>query len=151
METKTPQKQDRQPGIEAEMNPSPEYIKETYKAAGKLTEKIALITGGDSGIGRAVSIHFAKEGADIAIVYLDEDEDADFTKAQIEAAGRKCLLLKGDIKEPSFCKDAVKRTVQEYGKLNILVNNAGMQFPQKDVKEIDPEQLNTTFKTNIFA
>jgi len=149
--TKTPQKQDRQPGIEAEMNPAPEYIKDTYRAAGKLKGKVALITGGDSGIGRAVSVHFAEEGADVAIVYLDEDEDADITKAHVEAAGRKCLLLKGDIKDPVFCKEAVKKTVQEFDKLNILVNNAGMQFPQKDVKEIDPEQLNTTFRTNIFS
>jgi NAD(P)-dependent dehydrogenase (short-subunit alcohol dehydrogenase family) len=149
--TKTPKKQDRQPGIEAEMNPAPEYIKDTYKAAGKLKDKVALITGGDSGIGRAVSVHFAEEGADIAIVYLDEDQDADFTKAHVEAAGRKCLLIKGDIKDHAFCKEAVEKTIKEFGKLNILVNNAGMQFPQDAVKEIDDEQLNTTFRTNIFS
>lgn len=149
--TKTPKKQDRQPGIEAEMNPAPEYIKDSYKPADKLKGKVALITGGDSGIGRAVSVHFAEEGADIAIVYLDEDQDAGFTKTHVEAAGRKCLLIKGDIKDPAFCKEAVKRTVEEFGKLNILVNNAGMQFPQKNVKEIDDEQLNVTFRTNIFS
>jgi NAD(P)-dependent dehydrogenase (short-subunit alcohol dehydrogenase family) len=149
--TKTPGKQDKQPGIEAKMNPAPEYIKDNYKAAGKLSGKVALITGGDSGIGRAVSVHFAEEGADIAIVYLDEDQDAEATKNLVEAAGRKCLLLKGDVKEVSFCKKAVEKTVKELGKLNILVNNAGMQFPQKDVKAIDPEQLDTTFRTNIFA
>ena len=153
METavKTPKKQSRQPGIEAEMHPAPEYIKENYKAAGKLRGKIALITGGDSGIGRAVSVHFAEEGADIAIVYLDEDIDANETKNMVEAAGRKCLLIKGDVKGADFCKDAVERTVKEYGKLNVLVNNAGMQFPQKDVKAIDEEQLDTTFRTNIYA
>ncbi|UOE49185.1 SDR family oxidoreductase [Mucilaginibacter sp. SMC90] len=153
METKTkkPQKQDRQPGIEAEMDPKPEYIKDSYKAAGKLQGKIALITGGDSGIGRAVSVHFAEEGADIAIVYLDEDNDAETTKNLVEAAGRNCLLIKGDVKDAAFCKNAVERTVKKYGKLNILVNNSGMQFPQKDVKAIDPEQLDTTFRTNIFA
>ena len=149
--TQTPEKQDRQPGIEADMDPRPEYIKATYKAAEKLSGKVALITGGDSGIGRAVSIHFAKEGADIAIVYLDEDEDAEETKSLVEAAGRRCILIRGDVKQVEFCKDAVAQTVRKYGKLNILVNNAGMQFPQKDVREIDPEQIDTTFRTNIFA
>jgi NAD(P)-dependent dehydrogenase (short-subunit alcohol dehydrogenase family) len=149
--TKTPQKQDKQPGIELEMDPRPEYIKDTYKAADKLKGKIALITGGDSGIGRAVSVHFAEEGADIAIVYLDEDNDAEETKSLVEAAGRSCLLIKGDVKDAEFCKAAVQQTVQAYGKLNILVNNAGMQFPQKDVKNITEEQLETTFRTNIFA
>jgi len=153
METavKTPKKQHRQPGIEAKMQPAPQYIKDDYKAAGKLDGKVALITGGDSGIGRAVSVHFAEEGADIAIVHLDEDIDANETKKLVEAAGRKCLLIKGDVKSARFCKDAVEQTVKEYGKLNVLVNNAGMQLPQKDVKAIDEEQLDTTFRTNIFA
>ena len=149
--TSTPKKQDKQPGIEAEMNPAPEYIKDTYKAAGKLNGKVALITGGDSGIGRAVSVHFAEEGADIAIVYLNEDEDANETKNLVEAAGHKCLLIKGDVKDSDFCKKAVKQTVKEFGKLNVLVNNAGMQFPQKDAKNISEEQLDITFRTNIFA
>jgi len=149
--TKTPKKQDKQPGIEAKMNPAPEYIKDNYKAADKLRGKVALITGGDSGIGRAVSVHFAEEGADIAIVYLDEDIDAKDTKNLVEAAGRKCLLIKGDIKKSAFCKKAVEKVIAEYGKLNILVNNAGMQFPEKDVKNISEEQLETTFRTNIFA
>lgn len=148
---KTPKKQNRQPGIEAKMNPAPEYIKENYKASGKLLDKVALVTGGDSGIGRAVSIHFAEEGADIAIVYLNEDEDAETTKNHIEAAGRKCLLIKGDVKSAQFCRKAVEKVIKEFGKLNILVNNAGMQFPQKDVKAIDEEQLDITFRTNIFA
>jgi len=149
--TKTPRKQNKQPGIEAKMNPAPEYIKDSYKTADKLKGKIALITGGDSGIGRAVSIHFAKEGADIAIVYLDEDVDAKETKKLVEAAGRKCVLIKGDIKKNTFCRKAVEKVITEYGKLNILVNNAGMQFPEKDVKNISQEQLETTFRTNIFA
>jgi len=148
---KTPKKQNKQPGIEAKMNPAPEYIKETYKASGKLVGKVALITGGDSGIGRAVSVHFAEEGADIAIVYLNEDIDAEETKKLVEAVGRKCLLIKGDVKKDGFAKKAVDKVVKEFGKLNILVNNAGMQFPQKDAKAIDPEQLDTTFRTNIFA
>lgn len=149
--TKTPKKQNKQPGIEAKMNPAPEYIKSTYKPAAKLLDKVALITGGDSGIGRAVSVHFAKEGADIAIVYLDEDIDAELTQKLVEAAGRRCLLIKGDVKNADFCKNAVEKTVKEYGKLNILVNNAGMQFPEKDVRNISEDQLNITFKTNIFA
>lgn len=148
---KTPKKQNKQPGIEKKMNPAPEYIKGSYKAADKLLGKIALVTGGDSGIGRAVSVHFAREGADVAIVYLDEDEDVHTTKTLVEATGRKCLLLKGDVKDATFCKKAVQRTVKQFGKLNILVNNAGMQFPQKDVKAIDEQQLDKTFRTNIFA
>ncbi|NHA02698.1 SDR family oxidoreductase [Mucilaginibacter sp. HC2] len=148
---KTPAKQNKQPGIEAKMQPAPEYIKDSYRASGKLSGKIALITGGDSGIGRAVSVHFAREGADLAIVYLDEDVDAKETQSLVEAFGRKCLLIKGDVKKADFCKKAVKKVVGEYGKLNVLVNNAGMQFPQKNVKAIDPEQLDTTFRTNIFA
>jgi NAD(P)-dependent dehydrogenase (short-subunit alcohol dehydrogenase family) len=148
---KTPKKQDKQPGIEAEMNPAPEFIKPTYKASGKLAGKVALVTGGDSGIGRAVSIHYAKEGADVAIVYLDEDVDAEETKKLIEETGRRCLLLKGDVKSSKFCKDSVKNTVKELGKLNILVNNAAMQVPQKDPKQIDEKQLDETFRTNIYA
>ncbi|QEC74752.1 SDR family oxidoreductase [Mucilaginibacter ginsenosidivorax] len=148
---KTPAKQNRQPGIEAKMDPAPEYIKSGYAGSGKLQDKVALITGGDSGIGRAVSIHFAREGADVAIVYLDEDIDAKETKRLVEAEGRKCLLLKGDVKKAAFCKKAVAQTVSKLGKLNILVNNAGMQFPQKDPKAIDEKQMEDTFRTNIFA
>jgi NAD(P)-dependent dehydrogenase (short-subunit alcohol dehydrogenase family) len=142
--------QDRQPGLEYAMEPRPEFIKPSYRASGKLEGKIALITGGDSGIGRAVSVHFACEGADIAIVYLDEQEDAHETKRLVESYGRRCLLLPGDVKVEAFCKDAVQRTVSEYGGLNILVNNAGMQVPQKDLKKITSDQLTTTFATNIF-
>ncbi|UOE48797.1 SDR family oxidoreductase [Mucilaginibacter sp. SMC90] len=148
---KTPAKQNRQPGIEAKMDPAPEYIKNSYAGSGKLRDKVALITGGDSGIGRAVSVHFAREGADVAIVYLNEDTDAKTTKSLVEAEGRKCLLIKGDVKKAAFCKKAVAQTVSKLGKLNILVNNAGMQFPQKDPKEIDEKQLEDTFRTNIFA
>lgn len=143
--------QDRQPGIESEMRPRPEIIKKTYKSAGKLAGKVALVTGGDSGIGRAVSVHFAREGADVAIVYLDEEEDARETRRLVEEEGRQCLLLPGDIKVAAFCRDAVDKTVEEFGKLNILVNNAGMQIPQKDLKEITADQLTTVFATNMYS
>lgn len=106
--TKTPKKQDKQPGIEADMHPAPQYIKETYLSSGKLKGKVALITGGDSGIGRAVCVHYAEEGADIAIVYLNEDEDAEKTKDLVAITGRKCLLIKGDVKDSKFCKNAIK-------------------------------------------
>lgn len=148
---KTPKKQNRQPGIEAKMNPAPEYIKASYQGSGKLKDKVALITGGDSGIGRAVSVHFAREGADIVIVYLNEDIDAEETQKLVEAEGRQCLLVRGDVKKASFCKKAVQQTIKKWGKLNILVNNAGMQIPQKDPKNIDEKQLKDTFSTNIFA
>jgi len=148
---KTPAKQNMQPGIEAEMDPKPEVIKANYKGAGKLEDKVALITGGDSGIGRSVAVHFAREGADVAIVYLDEDVDAKETRRMVEAEGKICLLIKGDVKKPGFCKKAVETTVKKLGKINVLVNNAGMQVPQKDPKKIDEKQLEDTFRTNIFG
>jgi len=146
-----PEKQDHQPGIEAGMDPRPEYIKSNYKAAGKLHEKVALITGGDSGIGRAVAVHYAREGADVAIVYFEENQDAEETQGLVQAEGRQCLLIQGDVKDRDFCRSAVEKTVAGLGKLNILVNNAGVQMPQKEFKDITEEQLETTFKTNIFA
>ncbi|MCC8410782.1 SDR family oxidoreductase [Mucilaginibacter sp. UR6-1] len=149
--SKTPAKQNKQPGIEAKMDPAPEYIKATYRPAGKLSGKVALITGGDSGIGRSVTVHYAEEGADVAIVYLDEDIDAKVTRDLVQATGQKCLLLKGDVKDAKFCKQCVEKTVKEFGQLNILVNNAAMQFPEKDVKAIDEKQLDITFRTNIYA
>ena len=140
-----------QPGIEAKMDPQPEFIKATYKAAGKLEGKTALVTGGDSGIGRAISVHYAREGADVAIVYLNEEQDAQKTKKLVESAGRQCLLLKGDVKNHQFCTDAVNKTVKQFGKLNILVNNAGMQIPEKDLKNVSDQQIEETFRTNIFS
>jgi NAD(P)-dependent dehydrogenase (short-subunit alcohol dehydrogenase family) len=133
------------------MDPAPEYIKPGYTGANKLQDKVALVTGGDSGIGRAVSVHFAREGADVAIVYFNEEVDAKETQRLVEAEGRKCLLLKGDVKKSAFCKKAVAQTVNKLGKLNILINNAGIQIPQKDPKAIDEKQLDDTFRTNIFA
>ncbi len=148
---KRPRLQGRQPGLESKMHPSPEVIKQTYRSSGKLAGKVALITGGDSGIGRAVSVHFAREGANVAIVYLNEHQDAQETKRMVEEAGQQCILLPGDVKNPVFCRQAIKKTVRAFGKLNILVNNAGMQFPQKDAKNISVVQLRKTFETNIFA
>ncbi|HEV7348644.1 SDR family oxidoreductase [Telluribacter sp.] len=145
------QTQPQQPGIESEMTPEPIVIRENYRGSGKLEGKTALITGGDSGIGRSVAVHFAREGANVAIVYLNEDDDAKKTKQMVEAEGRKCLLLPGDIRNESFCKEAVKRTVNELGKLNILVNNAAEQHPKDDIQEISAEQLTSTFTTNIFS
>lgn len=144
-------KQFRQPGKEHQMKTQPEYIKPDYKASGKLEGKVALITGGDSGIGRAISVHYAREGADVAIVYLEEDKDARDTQELIEAAGRKCVLIKGDIRKSAFCKKAVEDTVKKLGGLNILVNNAAMQFPKEEVGDISEKQLDDTFRTNIFA
>ena len=145
------QTQDSQPGIEEIMDPAPIVIRENYRGSGKLQGKTALITGGDSGIGRSVAVHFAREGADVAIVYLNEDQDATDTKSMVEAEGKACLLIKGDIRNEAFCKEAVNQTVQQFGKLNILVNNAAEQHPKEDIREISAEQLRDTFSTNIFS
>ncbi len=133
------------------MNPTPVFEDRQYKAAGKLTGKTALITGGDSGIGRAVAVTYAKEGADVAIVYLNEHSDAEETKRQVEQEGRRCLLISGDIGNEAFCQEAVEKTVKELGSLQILVNNAAEQHPQKQFEDITAEQLERTFRTNIFS
>ncbi|WP_213526708.1 SDR family oxidoreductase [Paenibacillus sp. J31TS4] len=150
-QTMPPQHQNQQPGIEKEMTPRPKAVDRAYKGSGKLEGKVALITGGDSGIGRAAAVCYAKEGADVSIVYLTENEDAKETKRLIEAEGRKCLLIAGDIGDESFCRDAVEQTVRELGKLDILVNNAGEQHPQKTIEDITQQQLEKTFRTNIFS
>jgi NAD(P)-dependent dehydrogenase (short-subunit alcohol dehydrogenase family) len=146
-----PQHQNKQPGVETEMNPRPISISPEYKAGGKLTGKTAIITGGDSGIGKAVALLFAKEGADVAIVYLDEHEDAGETKQLIEAEGRRCILYAGDIGNEDFCKEIINKTQSEFGKLDILVNNAAEQHPQKSLLNITAAQLEKTFRTNIFS
>lgn len=146
-----PQHQNHQPGTEDEMHPEPISVDPNYKGSGKLKNKVALITGGDSGIGKAVAIYFAKEGADIAIVYLEENEDARETQQLIEQEGQKCLLIPGDISNENFCNDSVNRTVKELGKLDILVNNAAEQHPQKSILDISADQLEKTFRTNIFS
>lgn len=147
------QTQDQQPGVEEEMNPAPIYDDENYKGSGKLTGKSALITGGDSGIGRAVAVAFAKEGANVAIAYLSEQEDidADKTVKLIEGYGGKALKIRIDISEEEHCEQLVDEVVNEFGGLNILVNNAGKQFPQKDISLISADQLRETFDTNFFG
>jgi NAD(P)-dependent dehydrogenase (short-subunit alcohol dehydrogenase family) len=145
------QTQSRQPGIESKMRPRPEFEASADPTEGKLSGLTALITGGDSGIGRAVAVAFAQEGADVAIVYLDEHDDARTTKREVEKLGRECITLAGDVGDPGFCADAVSLTVEEFGKLDILVNNAAEQHPQESLLDITPEQLEKTFRTNIFA
>lgn len=145
------QHQNRQPGLESEMDPKPISVQQNYKGSGKLANKTAIITGGDSGIGKSVSIYFAKEGADVAIVYLEETTDAEETKRLIEAEGRKCLLFSGDIGSEEFCKETVGKVIAEFGKIDILVNNAAEQHPQKSLLDITSAQLEKTFRTNIFS
>lgn len=145
-----PEQDQEQPGKEYKMNPEPEIIRKNYKGSGKLQNKIALITGGDSGIGRSVAVHFAKEGAKIAIVYLEEDKDAKETQRLVEEAGSECIIIEGDLREEDFCKEMISKTVKEFGGLNILVNNAAMQFPKDDPGDISSNQLHKTFETNIY-
>jgi len=150
-QTLPPQHQDVQPGRREQMEPLPRSDDPQYRGSGKLEGKVALITGGDSGIGRSVAIFYAREGARIAIIYLDEDKDAEDTKAEVEQEGESCLLIKGDIGDESFCQDAVRRVLDEYGQLDILVNNAAEQHPQESLLDISKEQLEKTFRTNIFG
>ncbi|WP_130860276.1 SDR family oxidoreductase [Gracilibacillus phocaeensis] len=145
------QTQNKQPGIESEMKPEPIFIDDAYQGSNKLLDKVAVITGGDSGIGRSVSVHYAKEGADIAIIYLEEHSDAEKTQRLVEQAGRKCILINGDIGDPSFCEAAIKQVLDHYGKVDILVNNAAEQHPQKKFTDITKEQLEKTFQTNVFS
>lgn len=146
-----PQHQER-PGLEARMTPAPRFRGEHYRPSGKLEGRIALITGGDSGIGRAVAVHFAREGANVAIVHLpEEQEDANVTVQELEATGRRAISIPGDVRESHFCDDAVERTVQEFGALHILINNAAWQEQQAQLADISDEQLERTFRTNIFG
>lgn len=145
-----PPQEQQQPGDEHKMNPEPEIIRKNYKGSGKLKGKIALITGGDSGIGRSVALHYAREGANVAIVYLNEDEDAVKTRKLVEKEGKECLLLHGDLKQEKFCKQAVDQTIKKFSKLDILVNNAAMQFPKEEVEEISSKQFRETFETNLY-
>ncbi|WP_022792520.1 SDR family oxidoreductase [Marinococcus halotolerans] len=144
------QRQDKQPGIESKMEPLPAHPTD-YQGTGKLKGKAALITGGDSGIGRSVALLYAKEGANVALSYLDEHDDAEETKRMVEAEGGRCLLLPGDIKEESHCIDLVKQTAEEFGGLNILVNNAAIQHVHENVEDIPSDEFEDVFRTNFFS
>jgi NAD(P)-dependent dehydrogenase (short-subunit alcohol dehydrogenase family) len=146
-----PQHQRQRPGREHRMKPRPKAEDEKHRGTGKLQGKVAIITGGDSGIGRAAAIAFAKEGADIAVVYLEEKKDASETKRLVEEHGRKCLLIAGDVGDEEFCQTAVEQTVKEFGKIDLVVNNAAEQHPQESIEKITKEQLERTFRTNIFS
>lgn len=151
LQQRPPQHQSTKPGRQSAMEPQPLIDDSDYKAAGKLIGKVALITGGDSGIGSAVAVIFAKEGADVAIVYLNEHEDAAQTRRLVEKYGRKCLLIPGDLSEQAFCREAVERVIQEYGKLDILVNNAGEHWAAPSIETLDMAKMEKTFRINVFA
>ncbi|MFN6564625.1 MAG: SDR family oxidoreductase [Nostoc sp. ChiSLP01] len=146
-----PPQQQQPPGTESEMTPKPKADDAQYQGSGKLQNKVALITGADSGIGRAVAIAFAKEGADVAILYLNEHDDAKETKHLVEKQGRRAVTIAGDIGDENFCQQAIQQTIGEFGKLDILINNAAEQHPKQSIEEITKEQLERTFRTNIFS
>jgi len=146
-----PQHQERQPGLESEMTPKPDSGADDYVGSGQLRGKVALVTGGDSGIGRAIAVAFAREGADVAFAYLDEDEDAAETQRLIEGAGQRALAMAGDIGDVQHAGRVVADTVKEFGRLDIVVNNAAEQHPRKALEDVSPAQLEDTFRTNVFA
>lgn len=148
---KLPKQSQSLPGEESEMDPKPEIIRDSYKGSEKLKNRVALITGGDSGIGRAVAVHFAREGADIAIIYLEENDDAQTTKDLVEKEIRKCLLLQGDITKKEFCDKSIKEVISTYGKINILVNNAAEQHVRHGIEEMEMGVVERTFQTNIIS
>src|SRR5690625_1484959 len=145
-----PQHQDQAPGVEWAMNPRPIFDYEGFKGSDQLRGKVALITGGDSGIGRAVAVAYAKEGADLTIVYLNEEYDAQETKHYVEQFGVKCLLIQGDLRDPSTSELSVKRTIENYGRLDIVVNNAAVQPYTRDIMDVSNEQLEDTFRVNVY-
>ncbi|PKQ43836.1 SDR family oxidoreductase [Confluentibacter flavum] len=147
---KFPDQKQSQPGKAHKMVPKPELIRKNYRGSGKLENKVAIVTGGDSGIGASAVLHFAHEGADIALVYLEETKDANAIKEQVEEMGRTCILIKTDLKDEKNCVSSVETSIKEYGKLNIVVNNAAMQFPQSSLLDINKKQLHKTFETNIY-
>ncbi|AJQ28928.1 SDR family oxidoreductase [Pelosinus fermentans] len=146
-----PQHQNQQPGVESQMNPRPISISDNYRSSSKLENKVALISGGDSGIGRAVALAFAREGANVAIAYLNEHADAGETKKLVEETGKRCLIIAGDIGNETFCQQVVAETIKEFGQLDILVNNAAEQHVQTSLQNISALQLERTFRTNIFS
>jgi NAD(P)-dependent dehydrogenase (short-subunit alcohol dehydrogenase family) len=151
LQQRPPQSQSQKPGSQAKMTPKPLIDNPEYRAAGKLKDKVALITGGDSGIGASVAVLYAREGADVAIVYLNEEEDARETKQIIEKYGQKCLLISGDVGSEAFCRQAVEKVVQQFGKLDILVNNAAIQWEAESIVDMDMAKMERTFRTNVFA
>lgn len=147
-----PEQHQQKPGIEKKLEPKPKYEGSKYRPANKLKGKVALVTGGDSGIGRSVAVFYGREGCDVAIVYLPQEQaDAEETRSAIEDAGRRCLLIAGDVTDPDFCEDAVESTVEHFGKLDILVNNAAFQQHQESIEDVSNEQFEHTFRTNIFG
>ena len=150
-EERPAQHQPRQPGLESEMEPRPEVVPEHYRGSGKLEGRAAIVTGGDSGIGRAVSVLFAREGADVAMVYLDEDEDAAETARMVESEGRRCVTLPCDLREEANCRQAVERAAGELGHLEVLVNHAGEQHPRDSIEDVTAHQLERTFRVNVFS
>lgn len=147
-----PAQSQSKPGLDSAMDPKPNFLAPLYKGSGKLDGQVALITGGDSGIGKAVAVLYAREGADVAIVYLSpEQSDAEETKSAVEAEGKRCLLIPGDVTDAKFCRDAVAKTVQEFGKLDILVNNAAYQQTTEKFEDLSDEQFDLTFRTNIYG
>ncbi len=145
------QSQPRQPGFEYVMDPLPIFDNPNYKGSGKLKGKVAIITGGDSGLGRAAAVAFAKEGAKLVIPYYDEHEDAKFTKEYIECLGGECIIMSGDISDKNFCKEIAKKTLETFGKIDVLVNNAGVQYQQDTLDAISDEQFDRTMKVNIYG
>ncbi|HEY4735675.1 MAG TPA: SDR family oxidoreductase [Gemmatimonadaceae bacterium] len=147
-----PKQHQEYPGLESEVNPRPQYKAPLYKGSGKLNGKVAIVTGGDSGIGRAVAVLFAREGADVAIMFLPEEQtDADETRESIEAEGRRALLLPGDVTDPEYCEDCVEQVFKTFGSVDVLVNNAAFQKNQESIEDIDYEQMERTFRTNFFG
>lgn len=146
-----PAQQQSQPGVESQMEPRPKSDAPHHRGTGKLLGKVAVITGGDSGIGRAVAISYAREGADVVVLYLNEHQDAEDTVALVMKEGRRCVALAGDVGTPAFCNESVHRCLSEFGRVDILVNNAAEQHPQDDITRITPEQLERTFRTNIYS
>lgn len=146
-----PNKHLAKPGLESELDPPPRFMAPDYKGSGKLQDMVAIVTGGDSGIGRAVAVLFAREGADVAVLYLNEHGDAEDTRRHIENEGRRCLLIAGDVRDPQFCNDAVKQVVDTFGKLNVLVNNAAFQEHAASLEEITDEHFDMTIRTNLYG
>ncbi|WP_423811395.1 SDR family oxidoreductase [Pseudohongiella acticola] len=149
--TLPPQHQNQRPGREEKMQPRPDYYSSAYRPAGKLTGKVAIVTGADSGIGRAVAVYFAREGADVVMLYLEEHEDAELTRREVELSGREALMFAGDVADAEHCKEVIKQTLAKFGQIDVLVNNAGEQHPQQNLEDISDDQLEKTFSSNIFA